>query len=229
MHHEAALYMAQALGVKITDDRWHAPALPAPPAALAFAGGCFQLGNHCDLGFSFDNELGAHTVFNAPFEIDAQVLRWAEFLPFVEAGGYADARWWTPHGDTWRRSSAAQAPRYLRKAAGSSSGWQLWRGGAWQALPLDEPACHLNQHEALAWCCWAGRRLPTEAEWEQAAAVLTSTGKTARSSQEASAGAMSGSGRRARLSPTPDFVPTLTATTRRPGSTAAQCCAVPRS
>ena len=169
MHHEAALYTAQALGVNITDARWQAPTLPTPPAALALAGGCFQLGSTSNSGFAFDNELGAHTVCTTPFEIDAQVLRWAEYLPFVEAGGYADARWWTPAGDARRRSSAAQAPKYLRKAAGTPCGWQLWRGGAWQALPIDEPACHLTQHEALAWCCWAGRRLPTEAEWEQAA------------------------------------------------------------
>ena len=169
MHHEAALYMAQALGLNIADARWQTPTLPAPPAALALPGGPFELGSASDAGFAFDNELGARSVRTAPFEIDAQVLRWAEFLPFIEAGGYTDARWWTSAGVDWRRASGALVPRYLRKAAGSAHAWQLWRHGAWQALPLDEPACHLTQHEALAWCSWAGRRLPTEIEWEHAA------------------------------------------------------------
>ena len=169
MHHEAALYMAQALGIPVLDPRWQAPALPAPPAALVNTGGAFTCGSRLEEGFAFDNELGTHAVALAPFQIDAQVVRWAEFLPFVEAGGYADARWWTTTGDAWRRSSAAVAPRYLRRDAGSSNAWQLWRHGRWQALALHEPACHLTQHEAGAWCRWAGRRLPTEAEWEHTA------------------------------------------------------------
>ena len=169
MHHEAALYMAQALGVPTLDPRWQAPVLPAPTAALVNAGGAFTCGSRLEEGFAFDNELGAHAAELAPFEIDAQVVRWAEFLPFVEAGGYADARWWTAAGDAWRRSSAAMAPRYLRRDTGISNAWQQWRHGRWQALPMNEPACHLTQHEALAWCRWAGRRLPTEAEWEQTA------------------------------------------------------------
>jgi EgtB-related family protein len=57
-------------------------------------------------------------------------------------------------------------PRDLRR---SSTGWQRRRQGAWEDLPLDEAACHLSLHEAEAWCRWAGRRLPTEAEWERAA------------------------------------------------------------
>jgi len=169
MHHEAALYMAQALGVRIADPRWHSPKLPAPPEALVLAGGHFELGTAKDAGFAFDNELAAHAVQIAPFEIDTQVLRWAEYLPFVAAGGYTDPRFWTPDGDAWRRASAVLAPRYVRAAAGSADGWEVWRGGQWQALAMDEPACHLTQHEALAWCAWAGRRLPTEAEWEHAA------------------------------------------------------------
>lgn len=147
MHHEAALYMAQALGIPVDDPRWQPARLPDPGAPLRFGSGRWRLGSSAGLGFAFDNELGAHDVEVPAFEIDAQVLRWAEYLPFVEATG-------------------AAAPRYLRRV---DDGWQQMRHGAWQALDLTQAACHLTQHEALAWCRWAGRRLPTEAEWERAA------------------------------------------------------------
>jgi ergothioneine biosynthesis protein EgtB len=165
MHHEAALYMAQALGVPITDPRWQPAPLPPPAADLTLDGGPHRLG-HAGAGFAFDNELGAHEVVLAPFRIDRQAQRWAEFLPFVEAGGYAQARWWGEAGRTWQAQTQATAPRYLRRG---SSGWQQWRHGRWTDLDPALPACHLTQHEALAWCAWAGRRLPTEAEWEAAA------------------------------------------------------------
>lgn len=166
MHHEAALYMAQSLGVPVADARWQARPLPAPPPALCLDAGRWRLGSEAEAGFAFDNELGAHEVLLGAHEIDAQAVRWAEFLPFVEAGGYRQDRGWTAAGLRWRQASAAQAPRYLRRDGGA---WQHWRHGQWQALPLDQAACHLTQHEAEAWCRWAGRRLPGEAEWERAA------------------------------------------------------------
>jgi len=166
MHHEAALYTAQALGVAVADARWQARPLAAPPPALAFEAGPWRLGSDADKGFAFDNELGAHEVALGATSIDAQAVRWAEFLPFVEAGGYDQDRGWTEPGLHWRQASAAVAPRYLRRVGGS---WQQWRHGQWQALVMDEAACHLSHFEAEAWCRWAGRRLPTEAEWERAA------------------------------------------------------------
>ena len=152
MHHEAALYMAQTLGLSIEDPRWQAAPLSGSRSALQFDAGAWMLGSvAADDGFAFDNELPAHRVDLTAFEIDSQVVRWADYLPFVEASGLAP-------------------PRYLRRAgSGSGSGWQHERYGKWSALDPDLPACHLSAAEAEAWCRWAGRRLPSEAEWERAA------------------------------------------------------------
>ena len=157
MHHEAALYTAQHLGLPVTDPRWQAAPLPDPPAALDLSAAEWLLGGAADQsdhpdhpGFAFDNELGAHAVRLDGFSIDAQAVRWAEYLPAVDAG-------------------AAPVPRYLKRNGRS---WLQWRHGQWQALDLRQAACHLSQPEALAWCAWAGRRLPSEAEWERAAGSL---------------------------------------------------------
>lgn len=165
MHHEAALYMAQALGIPIADPRWQPAPLPEPPAALHFEACRWPLGSSGG-GFAFDNELVAHPVELPATTIDAQVLRWADYLPFVEQGGHSDDGCWSPAGLQWRHHQAGRAPRYLRQRDGA---WQQWRHGRWQALAPDQAACHLSFFEAEAWCRWAGRRLPTEAEWERAA------------------------------------------------------------
>jgi gamma-glutamyl hercynylcysteine S-oxide synthase len=166
MHHEAALYMACVLGIEIEDPRWQARPLPPPGAPLAFSARRWPLGSASGAGFAFDNELQGRKEALQAFEIDRQAVRWAEFLPFVETGGYDDPRWWSEGGARWRASQSAGLPRYIRHAA---SGWEQWRGGRWRALDPRGAASHLTLHEAEAWCRWAGRRLPTEAEWESAA------------------------------------------------------------
>jgi len=176
MHAEAAVYMAQALGITLPA-QWAFPGRPAaetlPPgldmASLAAAGaaleglvckppaGRWTLGSAAGDGFVFDNELGAHPVALQAFEIDAAPVSWARYLPFVEAGGYQDARWWSPEGWQWVQGAA-----------------QL-RFDRWQPLNLQDPAVRLSAYEADAWCRWAGRRLPSEAEWECAAMTTPSS------------------------------------------------------
>ena len=174
MHHEAGLYMAQALGWPVADGRWQPQPLADANPALMFEPGPWRLG-HSGPGFVFDNELGAHTVALPATRIDSRVQRWAEFFPFVEAGGYAQARWWSSAGNAWRARHLADVgpqPRHLRQQAGA---WQQNRWGRWLPLNPALPASHLSFFESEAWCAWAGRRLPTEAEWERAA--VDGTGK----------------------------------------------------
>lgn len=157
MHAEAGIYMAHALGIELP-----AHLMRAVPAAadgtVAVPAQRFVLGSSGP-GFAFDNELAAHEVALDAFEIDTRAVTWARYLPFVHEGGYREARWWDEAGAKW----TAQIGLVAREQ-------QV------QALAHDtaRAAVHLSAHEARAWCRWAGRRLPTEAEWECAA--LTAPG-----------------------------------------------------
>ena len=166
MHAEAAVYMAQTLGFDPQDATTHAPGSgagrPWPPQDLYIDATSISLG-HKDDGFAFDNDLAAHAVEVVDLRIDSHVVTWAQFLPFVESGSYDQPRFWSKEGCTWRRKQNAQAPRYLRQRPDGA--WEQLRWGQWLPLDPKSPACHLSFFEAQAWCRWADRRLPTEAEW----------------------------------------------------------------
>lgn len=184
MHREAWVYMAQALGLALADAQ---PANGPAPAGVegdwVVTAHTHRLGSAADAGFAFDNEWPAHDVALAHFAIDRAPVTWARFLPFIEAGGYDQAQWWTLEGWAWRQRHGSHAdqpqgllhPRHLRRL--DDGQWQCRRFGTWQALVPGEPAVHLCRHEALAWCAWAGRRLPSEAEWEAAATLSAARGE----------------------------------------------------
>jgi len=165
MHHEAALYMARSLGIDVGDARWDARPLLGVRTEIAFPAASWRLGG-ADAGFAFDNELEGRVEALPATRIDSEVVRWREWLPFVEAGGYGRAEFWSREGRDWLARERPGAPRYLRREGGA---WQERRGGSWVALDLDCAASHLTYYEAQAWCRWAGRRLPSEGEWERAA------------------------------------------------------------
>jgi iron(II)-dependent oxidoreductase len=173
MHCEAWHFMAQRLGLDL-GPAMQRPGPGARPTAVVTGdwrvpAGRRRIGTTAP-GFAFDNELGAHEIDLDAFAIDRAPVAWADFLPFVEAGGYADAAAWTPAGRDWLRRVGATAPAHLRRGA---HGWERETFGRWRPLDPAAPACHLTTHEAEAWCRWAGRRLPTEAEWETAATLAT--------------------------------------------------------
>lgn len=168
MHAEAAVHMAQMLDIPIGPHAF-AGAVASEAAAdgqtLAVDATEVELGWTGD-GFAFDNERAAHRVALPAFRIDAAPVSWARFLPFVEDGGYLEARWWSAAGWDWRCRTGDRRPRYLEQRDGQ---WVQRRWGEWRPVQPRDPAVHLNAHEAEAWCRWAGRRLPTEAEWTAAA------------------------------------------------------------
>jgi len=172
MHHEAALYMAQSLAIE--PDRESLQATQAGAAAapgtgetaeLAVAGTALTMGADPD-GFAFDNELSPHPVQVESFRIDREPVSNASFAEFIDAGGYRKASLWSAEGWAWRERHGARWPRYWRRADGH---WQRREFGRWGPLDETAPVTNLSLHEAQAWCRWAGRRLPNEAEWELAA------------------------------------------------------------
>ena len=168
MHHEAGVMIAQCLALDVGSAlAASAPAASRAQGELQLPASSILVGAH-EGGFAFDNELGGHKVELPAFTIDRAPVTWGAYLPFVEADGYDDAKAWTPAGWAWRqRELPSGLPRYVERD--DAGGWRRAAFGRWTDLQPEQPAVNLSQHEAQAWCTWAGRRLPTEHEWTLAA------------------------------------------------------------
>jgi gamma-glutamyl hercynylcysteine S-oxide synthase len=122
-------------------------------------------------------ERWAHDVVVPEFEIDAQPVNWARYGEFTDDGGYDRREFWSDAGWAWVQQEGRRAPRHVEQMHG---GVLVMRGAgksrALQRAPSQQPVLHATRFEAEAWCNWAGRRLPTEPEWEIAASLGASRG-----------------------------------------------------
>ena len=140
---------------------------PAPALAWQeFAGGLVEIG-HAGSGFCYDNETPRHRVFLQPYRLASRLVSNDEYAAFVEAGGYAEPAFWLAEGWDWRATQARECPLYWQRG---DAGWQEVTLGGMRPLDPQRPAVHISYYEADAYARWAGARLPTEAEWEHAAA-----------------------------------------------------------
>jgi iron(II)-dependent oxidoreductase len=152
-------------------DEGHVRTAPAPPPAqpvhaaeVLVPAGPFTRGT--DDPWAYDNERPAHQRELPAYWIDATPVTNAAFAAFIDAGGYHDARWWTAPGWAWRQEAGLEAPQFWRRHDG---GWWRHRFGTFEPVPAGEPVQHVCWYEADAFARWAGKRLPTEPEWERAA------------------------------------------------------------
>jgi ergothioneine biosynthesis protein EgtB len=153
--------------------------LPAPPALarhqipawaqgeIRFPGGTLQMGSAKEQGFAFDNERWQHQIYVPAFVMDSNLVSNAQFAEFITDNGYERAQYWSQAGQQWLMQQERSAPR-----AWSRDGhwWNCRRFGHNVSLAANEPVRHVSLYEAQAYCMWAERRLPTESEWEFAAA-----------------------------------------------------------
>lgn len=166
MHNEAFCNMWQTLGYAMPV-AWAEPRV-STGADIEISAGTIALGARPRSGFVFDNEKWAHDVSLLAFAIAPQAVSNAQYQDFVEAGGYARREFWSGAGWDLRERVELAHPRYWRRDA---DGWSARRFDRWLPLAAQAPVMHVSWHEAEAYCAWAGRRLPSEAEWECAAAA----------------------------------------------------------
>ena len=147
-------------------------ALSAPAGAKTFAGGVAEIGAGGD-GFAFDCERPKHRVFLAPFLLADRLVTNVEWMEFIADGGYRSPLLWLSEGWARRCAENWSGPQYWEERDGEY--WTMTLSGR-RRVDLNAPVVHISYFEADAFARWAKRRLPTEAEWEHAAAKLPPAG-----------------------------------------------------
>jgi ergothioneine biosynthesis protein EgtB len=186
MHHEQQ--HQELLAYDIKHALWTNPLRPpylnepvtltAPPLSkpewIPYPGGVSDIGFEGS-GFAFDNELPRHPQYLRAFELASRLVSCAEYLDFIEDGGYRRPELWLSAGWDTVKAEGWKAPLYWRQQDGA---WQVYT--LYGELPLtgllQTPVCHVSYFEADAFANWSGKRLPAEAEWEVAAQGLPATG-----------------------------------------------------
>jgi iron(II)-dependent oxidoreductase len=140
-------------------------AVREPGAMVEFPGGPVEIGTD-DRSAAYDNERERHTIQLPPFWIDRNPVTNADFMSFIAAGGYSAQKYWSEAGWEWLERSGARAPMYWSWGA---DGWCTRSMDKTGPVPPSHPVCHVSYYEAEAYARFAGKRLPTEFEWEAAA------------------------------------------------------------
>ncbi|GAB3906867.1 ergothioneine biosynthesis protein EgtB [Larkinella knui] len=146
----------------VNEHRMDQPTLP-----VKLPEGVYTIGHQTESGgFCFDNELGAHKVYLNGATLSGQLVTNADYLEFIDAGGYQQFQHWLSDGWAWVKANQIEAPLYWHRLDGQ---WHAYTFAGLQPVDPDLPVCHVSYYEADAYARWRGLRLPTEAEWEAAA------------------------------------------------------------
>ncbi len=202
LHHEQQ--HQELLAYDIKNAFWANPLHPAyksgelpqskagAPNWIGHEGGLVEIGHSGD-GFSFDNENPRHKVFLEPFELGSRLVTCGEYLDFMRDGGYERAELWLSEGWDTVKAQEWKSPLYWFHAEDE---WRVFtlRGPVSLGVLLETPVCHMSYFEADAFARWARKRLPTEAEWEVAAATVSNEGNLLESGALHPSGASAGQG-----------------------------------
>jgi iron(II)-dependent oxidoreductase len=177
LRHEQLISAAQALGVGIP---LGLPEGLRPRDALLVPAGRWTMGVPREEGFAFDVQRPAHEVEVPEFEIDAQPVTWAQYVEFVADEGYDREDLWLPQGWQWLQQESSgegrRGPRYVDQIGSASGAVMRTVFGRPARMSGSQSAMHVTWWEADAYARWAGRRLPTEVEWEMAAHAAAGRG-----------------------------------------------------